>query len=66
MIIKWIPAIKMEQDKEGLLNALHDERIDIITTDLAPHALGEMEQSYFPSMSGANDSAFSQVYVKIL
>ncbi|MFT7150928.1 MAG: dihydroorotase, partial [Nonlabens sp.] len=52
MIIKWIPAIKMKQDKGGLLKALHDVRIDIITTDLAPHALREMEQPYFRSMSG--------------
>ncbi|MFT6998411.1 MAG: dihydroorotase [Cryomorphaceae bacterium] len=66
MIIKWIPAIKMKQDKGGLLKALHDVRIDIITTDLAPHALREMEQPYFRSMSGTNDSAFAHVYVRIL
>jgi dihydroorotase len=32
MLIKWNPAIKTEQDKEGLLKALLDDRIDIITT----------------------------------
>jgi dihydroorotase-like cyclic amidohydrolase len=36
MLIKWNPAIKTEQDKEGLLKALLDDRIDIITTDHAP------------------------------
>jgi dihydroorotase len=35
MLIKWNPAIKTEQDKEGLLKALLDDRIDIITTDHA-------------------------------
>jgi dihydroorotase len=53
MLIKWNPAIKTEHDKEGLLKALLDDRIDIITTDHAPHTLAEKEQSYFQSMSGA-------------
>lgn len=53
MLIKWNPAIKTEQDKKGLLTALLDDRIDIITTDHAPHTLEEKEQPYFQSMSGA-------------
>jgi dihydroorotase len=53
MLIKWNPAIKTEQDKAGLLKALLDDRIDIITTDHAPHTLQEKEQPYFESMSGA-------------
>jgi dihydroorotase len=53
MLIKWNPAIKTEQDKEGLLKALLDDRIDIITTDHAPHTLEEKQQPYFQSMSGA-------------
>lgn len=53
MLIKWNPAIKTEQDKQGLLTALLDDRIDIITTDHAPHTLEEKEQPYFQSMSGA-------------
>jgi dihydroorotase len=53
MLIKWNPAIKTAQDKEGLLNALLDDRIDIITTDHAPHTLEEKQQPYFQSMSGA-------------
>jgi dihydroorotase len=43
---------KTEQDKEGLLKALLDDRIDIITTDHA-HTLEEKEKPYFQSMSGA-------------
>lgn len=52
-LIKWNPAIKTERDKEGLLKALLDDRIDIITTDHAPHSLEEKQQPYFKSMSGA-------------
>ena len=53
MLIKWNPAIKSEQDKKGLLKALLDDRIDLITTDHAPHTLEEKQQTYFKSMSGA-------------
>lgn len=53
MLIKWNPAIKTEQDKEGLLKALLDDKIDIITTDHAPHTLEEKQKPYFQSMSGA-------------
>jgi dihydroorotase len=53
MLIKWNPAIKTELDKQGLLKALLDDRIDIITTDHAPHTLEEKQKPYFQSMSGA-------------
>jgi dihydroorotase len=52
-LIKWNPAIKSEKDKEGLLQALIDDRIDIITTDHAPHTIEEKQKPYFQSMSGA-------------
>lgn len=52
-LIKWNPAIKTEKDKNGLLKALLDDRIDLITTDHAPHTLAEKQQPYFKSMSGA-------------
>ena len=52
-LIKWNPAIKTEKDKKGLLKALLDDRIDIITTDHAPHTLEEKQKPYFQSMSGA-------------
>ncbi len=51
--IKWNPAIKTQKDKEGLLAALLDDRIDLITTDHAPHAWEEKDKPYFESMSGA-------------
>jgi dihydroorotase len=53
MLIKWNPAIKTEKDKKGLLKALVNDRIDIITTDHAPHAMEEKQKPYFQSMSGA-------------
>ena len=52
-LIKWNPAIKTQQDKDGLLAALLDDRIDLITTDHAPHTLEEKQKPYFQSMSGA-------------
>jgi len=52
-LIKWNPAIKTERDRQGLLKALLDDRIDIITTDHAPHTLEEKQKPYFQSMSGA-------------
>lgn len=51
--IKWNPAIKTKADKEGLLQALIDDRIDIVTTDHAPHTWAEKDKPYFQSMSGA-------------
>lgn len=52
-LIKWNPAIKTEKDKKGLLKALLDDRIDLVTTDHAPHTLDEKQRPYFQSMSGA-------------
>jgi dihydroorotase len=52
-LIKWNPAIKTEKDKTGLMAALLDDRIDLITTDHAPHTLEEKQKPYFQSMSGA-------------
>ena len=36
-LIKWNPAVKTQQDKDGLWEALLDDRIDVIATDHAPH-----------------------------
>lgn len=52
-LIKWNPAIKTEKDKNGLMQGLLEDRIDIITTDHAPHTLEEKQKPYFQSMSGA-------------
>lgn len=50
--IKWNPAIKTVKDKNGLFEALLDKRIDIISTDHAPHIINEKNGSYFKSLSG--------------
>jgi dihydroorotase len=51
-LIKWNPAVKTAQDKEGLWKALLDDRIDVIATDHAPHTLEEKEQVYTKAPSG--------------
>lgn len=51
--IKWNPAIKGLRDKDELLQALIDDRIDIITTDHAPHLYEQKDCPYFQSLSGA-------------
>lgn len=52
-LIKWNPAIKTINDKTGLLQAVLDDRIDIITTDHAPHCIEEKQVPYLSSKSGA-------------
>ena len=51
-LIKWNPAVKTFDDKEGLWKALQDGRIDIIATDHAPHTLEEKDQVYTKCPSG--------------
>ena len=53
MLIKWNPAIKTEADREALIEALLDDRLDIIATDHAPHTLEEKDQVYTKAPSGA-------------
>jgi dihydroorotase len=50
--IKWNPSVKEEKDKRGLLNALLENRIDIIATDHAPHTVQEKSGNYFKAHSG--------------
>ena len=50
--IKCNPAIKKPSDREGLLAALNEGRIDIIATDHAPHLLEEKQNSYFKAPAG--------------
>lgn len=51
-LIKCNPAVKTAADRAALLEALLDDRIDLITTDHAPHTLEEKLQPYRQSMSG--------------
>jgi dihydroorotase len=51
-MIKCNPAIKSAQDREALLGALADNRIDTVSTDHAPHTLAEKQATYFKAPSG--------------
>ena len=50
--IKWNPAVKTENDRLGLWEALLDDRIDVIATDHAPHTLEEKNNVYTKAPSG--------------
>jgi dihydroorotase len=50
--IKWNPAVKTEADRQGLWEALLDDRIDVLATDHAPHTLGEKNNVYTKAPSG--------------
>jgi dihydroorotase len=50
--IKCNPAIKSEVDRQALLQAVQDGRIDVIATDHAPHTLEEKQRPYFQAPSG--------------
>lgn len=51
-LIKWNPAVKTSKDREQLLEALLDDRIDVIATDHAPHTLEEKRNPYTAAPSG--------------
>ena len=50
--IKWNPAIKTENDRLALRNAINDNIIDIVATDHAPHLLSEKEGNCLTAASG--------------
>lgn len=50
--IKCNPAIKTAADREALVAAVNDGRIDIIATDHAPHTADEKDNSYFKAPAG--------------
>jgi len=51
-LIKWNPAVKKASDREALIQAVLDDRIDVIATDHAPHTLEEKSQPYTSAPSG--------------
>jgi dihydroorotase len=51
-LIKWNPAIKSAEDRDGILKAVLDGRIDVIATDHAPHTVEEKAQPYMQAPSG--------------
>src|SRR5699024_5651304 len=50
--IKWNPAVKTEEDRNRILQAVKEGYIDVIATDHAPHTLEEKKQSYLQAPSG--------------
>ncbi len=50
--IKWNPAIKTPHDRDAILQAVIDNRIDVIATDHAPHTFEEKSKSYLEAPSG--------------
>jgi len=50
--IKCNPAIKTAEDREALIAAVNEDRIDVIATDHAPHTIAEKGKSYFKAPSG--------------
>ncbi len=50
--IKWNPSVKTVKDKEGLLSALLENKLDVIATDHAPHSIEEKSGNYFKALSG--------------
>lgn len=51
-LIKWNPAVKTEQDRDAILKAVLNGRIDVIATDHAPHTLEEKSKPYLQAPSG--------------
>tara|TARA_R110002049_G_scaffold2743_2_gene20933 strand:- start:6098 stop:7432 length:1335 start_codon:yes stop_codon:yes gene_type:complete len=50
--IKCNPAIKRKQDRDALVKALAEGRIDVVATDHAPHTLAEKTGDYFKTAAG--------------
>lgn len=51
-LIKWNPSIKTVKDKEALWEALLNDKIDVISTDHAPHTYEEKSRPYTEAPSG--------------
>jgi len=50
--IKCNPAVKSPADKAALIEALNNNKIDVMGTDHAPHLLAEKEGGYLQAVSG--------------
>ena len=51
-LIKWNPAIKTKHDRNSLMAALLNDKLDVVATDHAPHTIEEKQSKYFKSPSG--------------
>ncbi|MEM9933053.1 MAG: amidohydrolase family protein, partial [Bacteroidota bacterium] len=50
--IKWNPAVKRQEDREAIRQAVLSDAIDVIATDHAPHTLSEKSNVYTQAPSG--------------
>ncbi len=50
--MKCNPAIKSSADKDALIQALNNNKIDVIGTDHAPHLLEDKQGTYWEAVSG--------------
>lgn len=50
--IRWNPAVKSKNDRDGLLKALKSDKLDVVATDHAPHLIEEKMNFYLNSASG--------------
>ena len=51
-LIKWNPAVKTAHDRDSLVAAVLNDKLDVIATDHAPHTIEEKQSKYFKSPSG--------------
>ena len=51
-LIKWNPAVKKSSDRDAIMQAVINDKIDVIATDHAPHTLVEKSQKYLKAPSG--------------
>jgi dihydroorotase len=51
-LIKWNPAVKTSHDQQAILQAIMDDKIDVLATDHAPHTWEEKHNTYFKAPSG--------------
>ena len=51
-LIKWNPAVKTNDDRTFIIEAVNNDVIDVIATDHAPHTIEEKSNSYIDAPSG--------------
>jgi dihydroorotase len=51
-LIKCNPAIKEASDRDAILQAIVEDRVDVLATDHAPHTFAEKKQPYDKAPSG--------------
>ncbi len=50
--IKWNPAVKNAEDRDGIWKGILENKIDVIATDHAPHTFEEKSNTYLTAPSG--------------